>query len=195
MPPSVPDSILAVLSALGKRQAVPAGTGLFHRGDRPGKFFWVLEGELHLVRFTSNGDGVVLQRCRLGPFAEASLFSERYHCDGVAVADTTLIAVPRAAFFRTFSDPEFALAYVQCLSGTVRELRSGCERLTLRRASSRIEHYLEEHGGFDCRPGQGSLKDWASQLGLSHESLYRTLAALETAGRIVREAGSVRLAE
>jgi len=195
MSPTVSDVLLSVLPTLGKQQLVPAGSMLFRRGEKPDRMFWALEGELRLVRTTAGGEGVVLQRCRSGLLAEGSLFSERYHCDGMAAVDTTLIAIARTRFLAAFSDPEFARAYAQWLSGTIRELRSNCERLSLRRAPSRIEHYLEEHGCFDCGRGQGSLKDWAIQLGLTHESLYRTLAAMEAAGRIVREDGSVRLVD
>jgi DNA-binding IclR family transcriptional regulator len=39
----------------------------------------------------------------------------------------------------------------------------------------------------------GNLKSMASELGLSHESLYRTLAALEVEGAIERGHGEIRL--
>jgi CRP-like cAMP-binding protein len=190
-----PSFLLTLLPTLGEQHTVHAGRTLFRRGDRPGKLFWVLEGELRLLRTTAGGDDLVLQRCRQGPLAEASLFSERYHCDGIAAVDTALIAIPRSRFLAAFEDPPFARAYAQWLSGSVRELRSSCERLTLRRAPSRIEHYLEEYGRFECGPGRGNLKDWAAQLGLTHESLYRTLAAMEADDRIVRESGCIRLAD
>lgn len=195
MSPTVSDFLLTVLSTLGKRQLVQGGTMLFHRGEKPDRMFWVLEGELRLVRTSAGGESVVLQRCRSGLLAEGSLFSGHYHCDGMAAVDTTLLSIARTRFLAAFSDPEFSRAYAQWLSGTVRELRSNCERLSLRRAPSRIEHYLEEHGSFDYGRGQGNLKDWAIQLGLTHESLYRTLAVMEAAGRIVRETDSVRLAD
>lgn len=189
------EPLLTILSELGQQRTVLADTVLFHRGQRPATLFWVLEGELRLVRATSGGGSVVLQRCRRGPLAEASLFSPRYHCDGVAAVDTTLLAIGRDRFLAALGTPAFAGAYVQLLSGIVRELRSHAERLTLRRAPERIEHYLEEYGGFDCGAGEGTLKDWAAQLGLSHESLYRSLAAMEKRGRVVRESGRVRLAD
>lgn len=192
MPRTPHEHLVGTLATLGKQRSITAGTLLFRRGERPAQLFWVLEGELRLVRFTSAGEGVVLQRCRQGPLAEGSVFSDRYHCDGMAAADTTLLVIPRGRFLAAFGDPAFGRAYAQWLSGTVRELRSSCERLTLRRAPERIAHYLDEHGSFTYGEGQGSLKDWAGQLGLSHESLYRTLATLEAEGRIVRDAGRIR---
>jgi DNA-binding MarR family transcriptional regulator len=39
----------------------------------------------------------------------------------------------------------------------------------------------------------GSLKDLAAELGLTHEALYRVLAALERAGEIKRAKGKVTL--
>lgn len=189
-----PDFLLSTLSRLGRKRSVEAGAVLFRRGETPAFLFWVLDGELNLVRTTAAGGSAVLQRCTQGPLAEASPFSERYHCDGVAGADTTLIAIPKKQFLQAFAEPDFARAYVQWLSGTVRGLRSSCERLGLRRAPSRVEHYLDEYGCYDFGPGQANLKDWAAELGLTHESLYRTLATMEADGRIVRDAGCIRLA-
>ena len=194
MPHSAADFLLSALATLGRQRSVPAGTVLFYHGEKPDGLVWAWRGELHRVRFGADGEGMVLQRCRRGPVAEGSLFSRHYHCDGVAAAATTLIAIPRTRFLDAFADPQFGRAYAQWLSGTVRELRTHCERLSLRRAPDRVEHYLNEHVSFDYGRGQCSLKDWATQLGLSHESLYRTLASMEADGRIMRDGGSVRLA-
>ena len=40
---------------------------------------------------------------------------------------------------------------------------------------------------------RGNLKDLANELGLTHEALYRTLAALERAGEIKRSKGRIIL--
>ena len=40
---------------------------------------------------------------------------------------------------------------------------------------------------------RGSLKDLANELGLTHEALYRTLAALERASEIKRSKGRIFL--
>jgi DeoR/GlpR family transcriptional regulator of sugar metabolism len=40
---------------------------------------------------------------------------------------------------------------------------------------------------------EGTLKHLAEELGVTHEALYRTLAALETAGLIRRNRGSIVL--
>ena len=47
------------------------------------------------------GAPVILQRARRGFFAEASLASERYHCDGVCRTDCDLLAFPLPALCRT----------------------------------------------------------------------------------------------
>jgi CRP-like cAMP-binding protein len=39
----------------------------------------------------------------------------------------------------------------------------------------------------------GTLKDLAAELGLTHEALYRTLAALERSGEIKRTKGKIAL--
>jgi CRP-like cAMP-binding protein len=41
---------------------------------------------------------------------------------------------------------------------------------------------------------RGTLKDLAAEIGLTHEALYRTLAALERSGEISRKGERIRLA-
>ncbi|MGA7986571.1 MAG: cyclic nucleotide-binding domain-containing protein, partial [Burkholderiales bacterium] len=65
---------------------VEAGTVLFRLGERPALLYYVLEGEIALLRHSARGQAIVLQRARHGFLAEASLESRRYHCDGVARA-------------------------------------------------------------------------------------------------------------
>ena len=75
-----------------------AGALLFRRGDEVSVLHLVLDGEAHLVRHRADGGRLVLQRAAPKTIlAEASVFSERYHCDCVAVVPTRTHAVGRAA--------------------------------------------------------------------------------------------------
>ncbi len=58
---------------------------MFHAGQRPRRIFYVTAGELRLVRHSTTGNEIILQRQRAGFLAEASLWSSRYHYDGIAV--------------------------------------------------------------------------------------------------------------
>ena len=191
MPEPVTDLLRSSLLAAGELQRIPAGSVLFRSGSRPRYLYWVIRGELRLLRHSVDGGEVILQRCRSGLFAEASLFSSIYHCDGVAIRPTEAIRIARANMDCLLEDPGFARSYVRWLSHSVRSLRSRCERMSLTRTDDRILHALAEAGTLHFGTHHGSLKDWAGELGVSHEALYRALAELEKQGRIVRGKGVI----
>jgi CRP-like cAMP-binding protein len=171
------------------RQAVEvafaAGELVFRLGARPVRMFWVLEGEVRLVRRSRSGADIVLQRAYDGFVAEASLESARYHCDAVAALDSRLLGFPIAAFRQSLrDDAEFRAFWMGRLAREVRLLRSQCERLALRSAAERIEHYIEAEGDDGRLELARSRKAWAAELGLTHEALYRALAGLRRSGRL-----------
>src|SRR5664280_172408 len=66
----------------------------------------------------------------------------------------------------------------------------------IRSARERVRHFLSVNAGADGRTVdlQGTLKDLAAELGLTHEALYRTLAKLERSGEIKRAKRKITLA-
>lgn len=185
--------LLDSLRAAGEPRRFAAGEVVFRRGERPLALYWVLGGELRLLRRSANGDEVLLQRCQGGPFAEASIFSPTYHCDGIATQPSETLRISRLGLDALIEEPEFARRYVRWLSAALRDMRARCERLSLPRARDRIMHALADNGPLRHGETHGSLKAWASELGLSHETLYRTLAELERRGQIERRAGEITL--
>jgi CRP-like cAMP-binding protein len=180
---------LAALPADLRRQAVDIaaarGELVFRLGARPGRMLWVLEGEVRLVRRSRRGADIVLQRAHSGFVAEASLESPRYHCDALAAADSRLLGFPIAAFRQALRhDVELRTFWMTRLAREVRLLRSQCERLALRSAADRIEHYIESEGDNGRLELPRTRKAWAAELGLTHEALYRALAGLRRSGRI-----------
>lgn len=160
---------------------VSQGEILFRRGDRPKVMFAVIAGETRLVRTARAGTEIILQRTRRGLFAEGSLDQPRYHCDGIAAADTTLAAIPRTVFINALATEEFRQAWTAELLRELRRVRAQSERLSLRTAEERIVHFIETEGDEGSLTLTQSRKDWASELGLTHEALYRTLARMEAA--------------
>jgi CRP-like cAMP-binding protein len=81
------------------------------------------------------------------------------------------------------------------LARQVMGLRTRIEQRNIRSARERVRHYLVLNAGNDGRTVElgGTLKDIAGELGLTHEALYRTLAALERSGEIRRDRGKIRL--
>ncbi|MFQ6160826.1 cyclic nucleotide-binding domain-containing protein [Sinorhizobium meliloti] len=68
---------------------------LFHRGDPVHALFLATEGCVNLLRYHVDGSRAVLQRSASPTIiAEASVFSDHYHCDAVAATQTDILAVP-----------------------------------------------------------------------------------------------------
>jgi DNA-binding GntR family transcriptional regulator len=79
------------------------------------------------------------------------------------------------------------------LNAEVRRLRAQGERMSLKGAGDRLLHMIETEG-VDGRLRIGSgLKSLATELAVSHEALYRAVAALEKIGVVDRESGCLVL--
>lgn len=188
--------VSASLRAVATVRTVEKGETLFRVGQRPRAVYFLLAGELWLMRRSRAGGEVVLQRARRGFFAEASLESTAYHCDAVAAQPSEVLRIPlpfaRAALD---SDPAFRRAWIAHLSRELRRSRAQGERLALKSARERILHYLESEGTDGVVTLTMSRKAWAAELGLTHETLYRTLAQLEAEGQVIRHGSELRLAK
>lgn len=191
------EKFVSLLPADAQRQtserSYRKGGLVFARGDAPAYMFFVIAGEAHLSRATASGDTIVLQRCRHGFLAEASLDQAAYHCDALAVAPSRLVSIPRDAFRAALDDRRFSQFWISHLAGELRRTRAQNERLRLRSAHERIIHYIDANG----RDGQLTLtqtrKAWAAELGLTHEALYRTLRSMREAGSLFIDGAVVRL--
>jgi CRP-like cAMP-binding protein len=191
---------LVALPTRLRRQAINVvaaeGEPVFRLGSQPRNMLWVLDGEVRLVRRSRSGTEIVLQRAYSGFVAEASLESSRYHCDAVAATDSRLLGFPIQSFREAVRrDEKFRMFWMRRLAREVRLLRAQCERLNLRSATDRIEHYIEVEGDSGRIELRRTKKAWAAELGLSHEALYRTLATLQHTGRItaVEKKGTLML--
>lgn len=182
------------LRAVATQSRAAAGEVLARIGSRPRSMLFVLEGEVRLVRRALNGTEIVLQRATVGFVAEASLESMRYHCDVVAVLDSQLLGFPIRPFSKALCDNAgFRDAWMARLTREVRKLRAQCERLSLRSAAERVEHYIEAEGRNGRLELRQTRKSWAAELGLTHEALYRALAVLARSGRVSAKATGERI--
>jgi len=169
--------IIHLLKALRTfERRLPEGGFLFHRGDPVTSLFLVPEGTIELVRHRADGGMVILQRAsRNAVLAEASVFSQRYHCDAFAASPSVVLAVPMTEVrSRLAQSPDFAEAWVEYLAHEVQEARLRSEILSLRTVARRLDAWLLSHG--EPMPVKGEWKSLAHQIGVSPEALYRELA-------------------
>lgn len=189
MKPLLPDYFPPALQQQAQLLTLEASEELFQINERVTHLFYVQTGELKAIRYLPDGGEVTMLRARSSEFlGESTLAIERYVCKAVAMNAVQVVAMPMQAVKDALAtDPAFALQFLLEVAKTSRKQCSRYERLRLKNAADRVLHYLLCESG-----GSGTLEypthwyEWAHELGLQKETLYRTLAALEKAGKISR---------
>ncbi|MAS05202.1 MAG: cAMP-binding protein [Ahrensia sp.] len=157
-------------------RTLSAAESLFLTGDAVAVMYRVRAGRIALNRTTPQGTVLLLQTAGEGDvLAEASAYSDRYHCDAAALEPCTVEAVSKADFARALaSDRGLAEAWERRLAHAVQEARMKSEIRTLRTVAERLDAWLSaKDGGL---PPKGQWQELASELGVSREALYRELA-------------------
>jgi CRP-like cAMP-binding protein len=172
-----------------------AGETLFRQGEKASAIFGVEQGRLRLIRHTIDNRPVVLHSARPDElFAEAALFANTYHCNAIAPVASVVRVYPKSALLGLFrADPALAERFTALLAHQVHVLRARLEERNIQSARERVLHHLSLMAGKDGRTMHldGTVLALAEEIGLSHESLYRTLADLEKAGTIRRTASTI----
>ncbi len=169
---SLASPLLAALPEPARRLTrlleVPRQAAVFAAGDRPQAMFFVLSGEVRLVRRSRSGGQIVLQRTRRGFLAEASLDQPAYHCDAIAAETSLLLAIRRQALSKALAAADFRDKWMAHLARELRKVRAQAERLSLKTARERIVHFIETEGESGTVDLNRSKKDWAAELELTH---------------------------
>lgn len=195
---TISSGLPAALIPHATRRALAAGVIVFSEGAPARAVYYLAAGSVRLVRHGRGGEPVSIHEASAGEFfAEASLQSDRYHCSAVATQAADLYVLPASVMKNLLAaDPAFALQWVAALSRQLRRTRARVERLCLRSAQERVRHLLltEGTGARSSYRLRGTLKDLAVELGITHEALYRTLAAMVRGGVLVREENGLAFA-
>jgi CRP-like cAMP-binding protein len=177
-------------------RTVARNATLFRQGDEASAIYLVESGRLRLERRTIDGRLVVIHTARPGElFAEASLFSDVYHCDAVAAEACRVRRYPKAAVLAALrADPDAAVRFLAVVARQLQQLRQRLELRNVRSAQERLRLYLGLHAdGNGVVRLPGHLQDIAADIGLTREALYRALAALQRTGAIRRTGRRIRL--
>ena len=169
------------------------GQHLFHQGTKPESMFFIVTGEAILSRISSHGEPTILQRCKGGFLSEASLLTDAYHCDAIATHSGQAITIPIQALREALTDSNFSLKWVRLLSREIMRLRTQSERLSLKDIRSKLIHLIETEGNQGVLALQSDLKSLASEIGVTHEALYRAISAMEKQGALRKQANTLEL--
>lgn len=166
------------------------GELLFVTGKKPVSMHFITSGEVVLQRRGMQGESVILQRTRFGFVGEASLQSERYHCDAKVTVSAEITRVPIQQIRSVMTtDPAFSTRWIGMLNLEVKRLRLQCERLSLHKVQDRLLHLLETEGTQGKYPLGSGLKSLAGDLGVTHEALYRCVSAMVKKNILSRDNG------
>jgi CRP-like cAMP-binding protein len=170
-------TLITRLSELAQReQQLAAADILFRAGDPVRSLFLVVAGTIRLSRSLLHGSHLTLQRAGPGAIlAEASLFADRYHCEGEAVEDSVVHVVPvRRLGVALTREPELAHAWTHHLALEVQRARAHAEMLSLKTVSARVDAWMMLNDG--PLPPKGRWRQVAAEIGVTPEALYRELA-------------------
>jgi len=180
-----------------ERRSLARNGVLFRQGDKVTAIYFIEEGRLRLERRTFDGRLLFLGTTPAGEFfVAAALFSDTFHCDAVATEPSRVRVYPKAMVLNSLrTDPASAMSFLADVAHQVIELRQRLELMKVRSAKERVMLYLD----FSAEPNRGAavlrsqLQDIASELGLTREVFYRTLANLEREGTIERAGSRILL--
>ncbi len=174
-----------------QRRSVARGDYLFRHRQPAEALFIVVEGRVRMFRELADGTAVTLHVAREGEtFAEAALFATNYHCHALAELDTTVICLSTQELMsRLQTDAALGLELSRHLAHQVRDLRAMVCLRDIRSADERLLNWLRQKA--DNKKMQTVLdRSWTAisqELGLTRETVYRSLARLEELGLISRE--------
>lgn len=173
------------------------GQYLYHQAEAARAVFTVESGRVQLCTNTSDGKRVPLYAVRVGEcVAEAALFADEYCSDVVAETKSRVRAFPKNTLQKAlFNHPHLAVEFMALQAKRCNMLRINLELRSLRSARERILQFLTMSALPQTRDFtlDRPLKNIADDLGLTHESFYRTLTDLIDEGLVNRMGKVMRL--
>lgn len=170
-------------------QGLPRGAILFQEGDQPEFCHVILSGRVGLFAMDSDQRDVVVEFFGAGDLfiAPAVILDLPYLMSARVTAESRILMIPAEGFRRALEqEPALALACSRQLARHWRLLIEQIKELKLKSAPQRLGSYLlaaagPEKGAVSIRLGE-ERKVLAGRLGMTPESLSRSLAHLRTIG-------------
>ena len=153
----------------------PAGKTVFRTGDAVREMFLVRTGSVLLQRHSTLGATLTLANATEGMIlAEASAYSDAYHCDAIAGEVSLVLVLPKSRFRNALAhDATAAEAWASMLARQVQAARMRAEIRSLPKVADRLDAWFDAGHGL---PEKGSWQDLAAELSVTREALYRELA-------------------
>jgi CRP-like cAMP-binding protein len=156
----------------------PRDSVIFAQGSNTFGLIIVTKGAVKLVRHTKSGHIVPIHTASAGEsVAEASLFSDTYHCDCIAAEHCTVRIIGKASILKLLqTDVVFNFRFMGHLAEQTIAYRRRIELLTMKGAKEKVFYSIADSIEY------GSIIQLAGYLGLTHEATYRALSDLCKSG-------------
>lgn len=154
---------------------------LFLTGAPVRTMFLVTKGQVDLSRHTQSGLRILIYRAEAGAIlAEASAYSDAYHCDGIAACSAQVRSIALTTFrARLDSSPDWAKAWAARLAHGLQGSRLNAAIRSMRTVEERLEAWLAVGKAL---PPKGQWSNLAETLGVTREALYRELSKRQDVG-------------
>ncbi len=174
-------------------KSLEKGEFLFREHEKAQGFYVVHSGAINVHRVTPEGKEQIICIFRQGePFAEITLTTvDTYPADAVALESSQVILIRKQEFRELiFKMPQLALQMLTSMSVHLKHLVQLLEDLKFKQIESRLAHWLlRNRRGAPCDHEHvveltTNKRTLANQLGVTSETLSRTLARFRDEGLI-----------
>ncbi len=184
---------MAELVRLSFTQLLPRGAVVFEQGDPADFLHLLLSGSIGLQAAAETGGRTIVEILRAGEvfLAPAVLLRLPYLASAIALTEVRVLMIPAEPYReRARHDLALAGATIELLSRHWRLLVDQVVDLKLRCAEDRVARFLAHRIPEESGAGTAALPEprtaIAARLGMTPETLSRTLATLEDKGRLRR---------
>jgi len=162
--------------------SIAKGDVLFRQGQQTSGMYSVVQGCVTLQRVGLSGDTLTLHKAVAGgTFAEASIFSDVYHCDAICTQAGEVLKIDKTEVTRLMEiNTTFRNAFTKHLAVQVQHYRAHIELLAIHSAKHRV--FAAVQGGYF----DGTVTALASRINLTPEACYRALRTLCVEGLLVQ---------
>lgn len=174
----------------------PKGSMVYMAGDKGGKLYVLHTGRVKISRLSANGKEQVIRVVGSGEFmGELSLFSSVPHADNAEVLEACTMCVIKGEKLKELMAKYTSIAFkvMDELSKRLEKVENLVEAINLNSVEQRLAKALialsEGKSEIILNMTKG---DWASQLGMSQETLSRKLTAFQDEG-IIKLKGHKRI--
>jgi len=183
-------------------QVLPRGAVLFEQDEIPGFLHVLLAGRVGLQAAAEDGARTVVEIFGPGEMflMPAVVLRLPYLASAIALTEVRVLMIP-AEIFRdgVASNPALSRAAVELLSRHWRMMVDQVVDLKLRRPEARVARFLARRIPEDAGAGTAAMPEprgaIAARLGMTPETLSRTLATLEQKGQLRRDGADATVAD